>query len=152
MSSRFIDGVSWPGTYVLLSLFALGLPDAVSRPPVITEGSRPTEVSSYWMEDPDRDLGILEVYEHDLRYESVPDDLDAIVQLWLQGSITAGARVAWFGFEGSFDFDALLIRDIAPTIYAVADRTGVSTAFDDKYRRSIEWAARVESCRSQIVP
>ncbi|WP_405062219.1 hypothetical protein OG474_11410 [Kribbella sp. NBC_01505] len=148
---RLLEGLAWPGTYWLLSLFAVGTVEAVGTPPVVTEGSKPLKVSTYWLEDPDRDLGEREVYEHDLRYDVAPADVDVVVEAWLGAAITQGAEVAWFGFEGSFHFDNLLTRDIASSIYGVADRTGVYTALHRTYRVSAEWATRVEACRGRLI-
>lgn len=149
--NQLTEGLAWPGTYVILSLFAVGTPESVRLPPAVGDGSRPVKVSSYWLEDTDRDLGDREVYEHDLRYGDVPDDVGVVVEAWLAAAVGRGAEVAWFGFEGSFHFDHLLTRDIASSIYGVADRTGVYTALDDTYRASAEWTRQVEGCRGRLI-
>jgi hypothetical protein len=147
--SGFVDAVSsWSEAGVVLSLFLVGPLESVSRPPVVA-GS--VKVVSYYLEDPDRDLGPLEVYEHDLRFGVVPDDLERIVGLWLAAGIDGGAEVAWFGFEGSFHFEHLLTQDIADAVYGVADRTGVYLALDDARRESDEWAQQIRGCRQQLI-
>jgi hypothetical protein len=142
----FVEAVSWLGPGVLLSLFMVGSGEVVSRPPAVGR------VRSWRLEDPDRGLGDREVYEHDLSLDGVPGDLPVVVERWLVAAVEGGAEVAWFGFEGSFHFDHLLTRDIAPQLYGVADRTGVYLAVNDVQRRTIEWARRVEDCGQRLWP
>ena len=50
--------------------------------------------------------------------------------------------MAWFGFEGSFDFRYLLTAEISNQIYAVIDSEGVAIA-SDSMLSSNAWQGRV---------
>ena len=50
--------------------------------------------------------------------------------------------MAWFGFEGAFDFGCLLSAEIANQIYAVIDSEGVALASDSTLSSKV-WAERI---------
>jgi hypothetical protein len=62
----------------------------------------------------------------------------------------AGAELAWFGFEGSFNYEHLLTPDIARQIYAVVDSIGAATSLEDGSRDLPEWHERVGRARAQL--
>ena len=49
----------------------------------------------------------------------------------LRRAIECGAVVAWFGFEGSFDFDHLLTEGISAQVYAFAGSSEVAVSTDE---------------------
>lgn len=53
-------------------------------------------------------LAVRSCREYDLIYDEVPRDLDSILAARIAAAILAGADLAWFGFEGSFDFEHIL--------------------------------------------
>jgi len=139
------------GPDAVLSLFLVGDAESVSRPPRVSGPVPPREARSYHLDDPDRRLGSRAAYEHDLIFDRVPGDLELVVASCLRSAIDGGAQVAWFAFEGSFHFDHLLARDIAPQVYAVADRDGIHLALDDALRTGQTWAMEVEAVRTRLL-
>jgi hypothetical protein len=149
---KLLEAVSWSGSDVVLSLFEVGSIDSISRPPVLAGEAGAVTVVSFYLEDPDRDLGAArEVYEHDLTFAAVPDGFQTLVRRLLEAAIDGGAEVAWFGFEGSFSFEHLLTRDVASMVYGVADGAGVQLAFDDARRESSEWESQIALYRERFV-
>jgi hypothetical protein len=149
--SRLLEALTWLSPKVALCLFLVGDLNAVSRPPGVAGSAAPREVRSYHLEDPDRRLGIRETYEHDLIFDRVPSDLEFVVASWLRAAIHDGAQVAWFAFEGSFHFDHLLARDVAPQVFGVADGEGILLALDDDRRANETWALEVEAVRNRLM-
>ena len=76
---------------------------------------------------------------------SLPADLESVITAWLGASIKAGAAVAWFAFEGSFDFGHILTADVASQVYAVGDERGYELALDADVRHSRGWARELAS-------
>jgi hypothetical protein len=68
----------------------------------------------------------------------------------LHEAIGQGAIVAWFAFEGSFDFECLLTPEIAAQVYAVADNAGVAISSDAQLE-SEGWRARVAEARQRVL-
>ena len=99
-------------------------------------------VDTYVLDDEDNVLPGCRVIEYDFVYAKLPSNLEALLTRCLHAAQDAGAKVAWFGFEGSFNFGFLLTRAIAYQIYAVLDSEGVSLATDATLS-STAWAERV---------
>ena len=135
----------------MLSLFLVGEGESVSRPPEVAGPVVPREINSYYLEDPDRSLGVLVVYEHDFIFNGVPEDLEVIIVSCLCNAMDGGAQVAWFAFEGTFHFEHLLTRDIAGGVYAVADGEAVVLGLDDAVRASRSWALNVEAMGARLL-
>lgn len=83
----------------------------------------------------------------DLIYNEPPSHLAEVVTAWLPQALAAGAKLAWFAFEGSFDFEHVLTADIADQVYAVATREGVELALADEQREGATWPATLEAAR-----
>lgn len=146
---RLRSAVAWSGTDVTLSMFVVSRHPAVTLPePVGT--ARPHHVRTYELEDEDDVLGGRGVHEYDLVWQDIPAGLHQIVTAWLVAALEHGAVVAWFGFEGSFDFDHLLHPDIAGQIYAVAVGESVKLALDDEYRLSDDWRDLLAELRARV--
>lgn len=106
---------------------------------------------TYALED---EVGVLragQVYEYDLVWKDLPPDLDLIVTACLVSALEQGAVVAWFGFEGSFDFEHLLHSDVAGQIYAVAAGEAVRLALEDEYRLSDDWQRLLRELRDRVL-
>lgn len=86
--------------------------------------------------------------EYDLLFNEEPPDLEDVIKAWAQAALDAGAEVVWFGAEGSFHFDNILTRAVAPNIYAVGTAEGIwlgVTADDVSGTDRPEWAEKLES-------
>jgi hypothetical protein len=147
--STIEDALTWSGSGLTLSMFL------VHQSPVtecaMSHGSnRPKRVRRYELEDLDGVLRGRRVLEWDADFERMPARLDEYLTACLQEAREAGAEIAWFGFEGSFDFKFLLAGDIASQIYAVADDEGVSIA-TDAILRSDAWKSRVLRARQRTL-
>lgn len=148
--SSLEDALTWSGTEAALCLFMVW-PDRCNvgiRPP---EGvTQPRVVRTYELQDGDSVLGGKSTTEIDLIFSDVPEDIDAVVEGWLRSSIREGAQIAWFGFEGSFDFGHILSADIANQIYGVAYGSVVVLATDDQVRVSGDWADQLGIARQAL--
>jgi hypothetical protein len=148
--SRLTDALSWSGRDVTLIIFALWRSDpGVVHPPDGAHTS-PTRVRTYHMDDPDQYSIPLRCREYDLVFNQLPGDIPEIVTSWLAAMLRSGAEVAWFAFEGSFDFKHLLTADIANQVFAVADSAGISLALSDEYRESMTWADSVVAIKARL--
>lgn len=142
--------ISWSGTDVVLSLFvvwAIGANGEVVPP---SEPTQPRLVRTYALEDEGEILGGRRTSEIDLIFDDVPEDLDRLVEAWLTSSIRSGGAVAWFGFEGSFDFEHILTADVSDQVYGVAVPDFIALAMDDKRRTSDAWASQLADARRTL--
>lgn len=149
--SRFTDAVSWSGRGVTLSLFAVFPADGPSALPERAGGQVLAQaVRRYRLEDLDRRLGGRQCYEYDLAFDAVPPDTEALVSAWLGAALEAGAELAWFAFEGSFDFDHILTADVASQVFAVGSSAGIEVAIEDPVRTAAGWAAKIVAAREGV--
>jgi hypothetical protein len=102
----------------------------------------PIRTRTYALDDEDNVLSGRSVVEYDLVYNDVPPNLEVLLRRCLHAARASGAEVAWFGFEGSFDFGFLLSPEIANQIYAVIDSEGVALA-SDATLSSTAWVERI---------
>jgi hypothetical protein len=148
--TRVLDAIAWSGSGISLSLFAVFpvLPPPSWDPNV---GSASPRVRMLVLDDDARVLPSGAVVEYDLGFAGVPSDLANYLRECLKRVLRAGARVAWFGFEGSFDCEHVLTEDIADQIYAVGTATGqLWLALDDATILSPEWRESLALLRSQL--
>jgi hypothetical protein len=145
--SRLAQALSWSGKDVTMSLFVVahGDPAPAVQPP--SDSTRPLRTRQYRLVDDAARLDGRSVCEIDLVFDEVPVDLEGVVRGWLRAAVAAGGIVAWFGFEGSFDFEHVLTDDTASQVFAFADRQSEHLAIDDRYRDSQAWAAEVTRAR-----
>jgi len=149
--SRVVEAMSWSGSGVTLSLFAV----FETLPPADWDASVgsvvPRRRRMMILEDEERVLTSGAVVAYDLEFAAVPADLARYLREILTRVIRVGARVAWFGFEGSFDYQHLLTADIADQIYGVASSAGqLWLALDDATISSPEWRESLEQLRRQL--
>lgn len=148
--STIEEALRWSGSGATLSLFLIYGPGAA----VVCEMSHgqvcPKRVRSYELEDLAGVLGDRRVLECDAEFDRVPDALQAYLAACLEEARRRGAEIAWFAFEGSFDFEFLLTAEVASQIYALADKEGVSIATDDSIT-SAAWKTRVLQARERVV-
>lgn len=130
MMGTITNAISWSGSGVTLSMFVVSECDASLDPATMSLEPAPTRTRTYILEDEDNVLPGRLVTEYDLCFNEVPPSLDALLARCLDAARAAGARVAWFGFEGSFDFGFLLVAEVANLIYAVVDSEGMAIASD----------------------
>lgn len=145
--TKLLAALSWSGRDAMLSLF-VAFPRNGATHLVAPDGvSQPGSVRTYDLEDSDERLPALSFVEFDLTYNDPPPDLDLVVHGWLQAAMSAGASLAWFAFEGSFDFEHLLTPDIADQIYAVATPDDEALALVDELREGPDWVALLDAVR-----
>lgn len=145
--SRLLAALAWSGRDTMLSLF-VAFPRDGSRRLLQPNGvSTPRTVRIYEMENLDDRLPRLSFVEYDLTYDDPPSDLDLVVRGWLQAAVSAGASLAWFGFEGSFDLEHLLSPEVADQVYAVATAEGEELALDDERREGPDWPVSLGAAR-----
>jgi hypothetical protein len=147
---RLRAALVWSGSYATLSMFVITSADET---PELDPNHVPAAdlVRTYELED---EAGVLRgrsVYEYDLVWRKLPDDVTDIVEAWLTSALAHGVVMAWFGLEGSFDFGHLLSPDVASQVYAVADGEAVRIALDDEYRMSQDWARLLDELRGKLL-
>ena len=150
MIDRLRSAVCWSGTDVTLSMFLVSRTPEV---PALTPLGMSTagRLRAYELEDETGVLGGLHVYEFDFVFQEFPPDLDHFVTESLVAALKEGALVAWFGFEGSFDFEYLLHPEIARQVYAIAIGEVLRLALEDEYRSSPDWQQLLSRLRKHIV-
>lgn len=148
--SELLAALSWSGRDTMLSLFVAFRRDHPAHMPPPDGGSRPDTVRTYELEDLDRRLPGLSVVEYDLTFNAPPPDLELVIRGWLQVAIAGGASLAWFAFEGSFDFEHLLTPDIADQVYAVATPKGEELALVDEQREGSDWVTSLAAARVNL--
>jgi len=112
---------------------------------------KPEQLRTYTLDGEAGTLGTWHVYEYDLVWKELPRDLDRAVTQSLLSALKHGAIIAWFAFEGSFDFDHLLHPDVASQVYAVAAGEVVQLALDDDYRLGDDWRNLLAELRTRIL-
>jgi len=145
------DALSWSGSGATLSLFVVA--DRQPAPPLELSWRefQPTQVRTYNLDDTAALLGERYVFEYDATFGALPAPLSGYLDACLREAMHHGAEVAWFGFEGSFDFAYLLAPQIAPQIYGLADSQGVELALEDDVLMSEAWRTRVAEARIRIL-
>ncbi|WP_247046020.1 hypothetical protein [Arthrobacter rhizosphaerae] len=112
--------------------------------------TEPEAVRAYFLEDIDGLIHGRQCHEYDLIFDRVPSDLDSVLVSWIKSVIAAGAELAWFAFDGSFDFNHILTEDVARQVFAVGTNQGIELAVEDEYRRGSDWADRLSDVRDQL--
>ncbi|MBK6727212.1 MAG: hypothetical protein IPG63_08145 [Xanthomonadales bacterium] len=136
------DAIAWSGSGATLSMFVVSTESSLLDLAALPLEPAPTQTQTYVLDDEDDVLSERRVVEYDLSFRDVPPNIEALITRCLQAARAAGAEVAWFGFEGSFDFGYLLSPEIANQIYAVMDSEGVSLASDETLA-SDAWVHRI---------
>lgn len=139
---------SWSGAEITLSMFAVFGTDPKSELSFVLDPV-PIAIRKYLLED---DVGFLKgrvVWEYDFVFAKMPENLEKVLRESLETARAGGAHVAWFGFEGSFDYEFLLTPEIASQIYAIVDETGVRIASDDMLW-SEDWKNRLAHAGQSI--
>lgn len=144
------EALKWSGSGATLSMFVIGRPNAAPELEMSSGQSRPQQVLMYKLEDEAGILSGRQVIEYDAKFSDVPIELDRYLISCLHEALSRGGEVAWFAFEGSFDFDFLLAGDVASQIYALADAAGVVVATDDVLS-SETWRKRVVQARDCVL-
>lgn len=148
--TRLTDAIAWSGRDVTFSLFVAFPSRTTQLVPAPAQIPAAQLIKHYDLEDVDHHLRGRSCCEYDLIYDEVPPDLESIVVSWISTALSAGADFAWFGFEGSFDFEHILTSDVANQLFAVGIPEGIQLAIDDQYREGPEWAALVGSMRDRL--
>lgn len=145
------DALLWSGSGATLSLFLITASELVPRLELSWKEYRPTRIRTYSLEDEAGVLGGRRVIEYDALFNKLPPNLDRYLTSCLYEAMSQGAEAAWFGFEGSFDFEYLLAPEIALQIYALADSAGVAVAVEGDVLGSDAWRERVVEARNRIM-
>lgn len=136
------DALAWSGSGATLSMFVVSQGSSLLDPAALSLESTPTQTRTYILDDEDNVLSGRRVVEYDFVFAEVPSNIDSLLTRCLHAARASGAEVAWFGFEGSFDFGCLLTAEIANQIYAVMDSEGVALA-SDATLSSKAWQERI---------
>lgn len=81
--SRLHDVVSWSGTDATLIIFVGWRAGHGPALPPLGSGTAPQSVRTYPLEDLEHRLTDTELYEYDLVFAQLPDDLETVVRAWL---------------------------------------------------------------------
>ncbi|MEU8285908.1 hypothetical protein AB0C01_16395 [Micromonospora sp. NPDC048905] len=140
MTAELASGLRFAAQPVV-SVFVPGVPAEV---PEFADGDVvPIEVLTYSLE---RDDPYACVTEYDLVFDELPPLLHPYLAHCLRVACAAGDTVVWLGFEGSFDFDQLLIETLAPQVYGVCAPGGEPVVAKDlSVLRTPEWRAVIAS-------
>lgn len=147
MMSRLLAALTWSGTDATMSMFAIFRKPVAFAHASTNLNSAPERWRAYEMSDEAGILGGRYCYEYDLTWEKLPHDIEGIVREYLQAVLGAGAVVAWFGFEGSFDFEYILHPAVADQIYGAAGFDMLRLALHDEVRAGLEWRNFVDRLR-----
>lgn len=143
------DGLMWPGSYAMLSLYAVFAGSSTFDPKAIPLEPQPRKVSSFELEDETGALPGRRVFVYDFVYPQVPEPLAHVLEACLTAARNAGAEVAWFAFEAAFHFEDVLTASVANQVYAVVDSEGVAIATDTTLL-SAEWAEHLARVRERV--
>ena len=135
------NALTWSGSGATLSMFVVSKGRSLLEL-VLSLEPAPIRTRMYTLDDEDNVLSGQSVFEYDFVFTEVPSNLDAVLTQCLRAARAAGAEVAWFGFEGSFDFGCLLTEETANQTYAVADSEGMALASDATLSSKV-WQERV---------
>lgn len=136
------NALTWSGSSATLSMFVVSSHEAfVDFTGILMEAEAP-QIKVYPLDDEDNVLQGGRVVEYDLLFSKLPTHLNSLLTQCLDAARASGAKVAWFGFEGSFDFDCLLTAEIANQIYAVMDSEGTALT-SDAALSSAPWQERI---------
>ncbi|MFI6925930.1 hypothetical protein ACIBIZ_38755 [Nonomuraea spiralis] len=84
------------------------------------------------------------VFEYDLIFDAVPEDLEAYLKACLDRACE-GAVVAWLAFEGSFSYDYLLAPEVASQVYGVcAPGAPAELALEEEVLTSERWRTALQ--------
>lgn len=147
---RLIEAVSWSGTEVTLSMFGGPRRDAADSHLGRPRAAAPARAHVRPPRRGGRHRGWDRPRARPHVDGTLPDDLPGIVRRCIEAALSQGSPAVWFGFEGSFDFDHLLSRDIAEQIYAVGSADGVELALADEHRGSERWRERLDAVRQYL--
>lgn len=149
------DALAWSGSGATLSMFVVSKGSALLDLATLSLEPAPIRTRTYALDDEGNVLFGRSVVEYDLAYAEVPPNLEVLLTRCLHAARAAGAEVAWFGFEGAFDFGCLLSPEIANQIYAVIDSEGLALASDSTLS-SKAWVERIvragERARGRSAP
>ena len=134
----------------MLSLFVVWAAADRSELVVSPAPTPPRLVRSYDLPDERGYLNGRATSEFDLIFDSVPADLDQVVEAWLIAATRAGGLLAWFGFEGSFSFEYLLTAEVADQIYGVAGQDFIVLATADDHRTGDGWVDELAVARREL--
>ena len=145
--SRVLDAITWSGVPVV-SLFVVS---ATDEPTIDFTGWPASDVRVYRLEDEAGVLAGRSTYAYDVSLESVPSQLDELLVGTLRQACAADHRVAWFAFEGSFDFGHLLTDDVADQVFGVCvGGREPEVALTDAVLGSEGWKAKTRLARSRL--
>jgi len=144
-----MDAISWSGSGVTISVFALI--DCGATPDFTMKSSYSPRVRSYVLERDGAEVELPEVIEYDLNFSSPPVGIGLYLESCLVSACDAGAAVAWLAFEGSFSYDHLLTHEVADQVYGVCARgERAHIVLDDDKLVGQEWRDTVGRYRIYV--
>jgi hypothetical protein len=148
--SSIRDAVCWSGPAVII-IFTLGrVEECLQRATFDFSGVRPKELDIFRMH-PDQGMKELIVWEYDLTFDDISQDLVPYLLQCLQKACTDADGVAWSAFEGAFHFDHLFTEDVAGQIYGYCMAGGDPVmTWDAETLKSDRWKRCISDVRSAV--
>ncbi|WP_440104827.1 hypothetical protein [Streptosporangium sp. H16] len=116
--STVADALTWDGVRCVISVFVVTVAKTAPRVDFRDGEVVPSAVRTYDLTADEDYLPGRHVFEYDLIFDDVPEELARYLEVCLRRACE-GAVVAWLGFEGSFNYDYLLVPEVADQIYGV---------------------------------
>jgi hypothetical protein len=153
--SRVIDAICWGGVCCTLDMYVVfqnKSNDWYAAKKFCLDSIRPINyVKPFELED---EIGVINgkyLFLYEIKLAVVPDKLDGYLRWCLVCASKNGADCCWFGFDGSFDFEHFLTKDIADQVYAICGNDGnPKIALDDDILLSGEWRETISKVRGDI--
>ncbi|MFD6425705.1 hypothetical protein [Streptomyces sp. NPDC060198] len=117
MKNEIEEAICWSGP-AALSIFVLD-PNENPVPESAFEfdGHMPSSVGTFRLKIDPQDKRFPEVWECDLTFESLPEDLAEFGEKCLRRATQQDSAVAWLAFEGIFNFDRIFSDTLFAQIY-----------------------------------
>ncbi len=112
------EALTWDGVRCVISVFVVTTAEAAPQVNFRDGEVTPSQVKVYDLTADEDYLPGRHVFEYDLIFDAVPEELEAYLEVCLRRACE-GAVVAWLAFEGSFSYDYLLAPEVAGQIYGI---------------------------------
>lgn len=140
--------LGWDDKHWILIAFVFDVGGRVTADQLAASASSPDRVEPYVLYGPtevaDKPSGIIEL---DFYFSTFPAPLDQTIQTISSEILALGGQFLWFGFEGTFHYENLLV---ARDVYAVSTRGGLAIASTEERRRSAKWESTLAGASVEI--
>jgi hypothetical protein len=136
---KVAEALTWDGVRCVISVFVVTTAKAALQADFRDGEIAPSQVKVYDLTADEDYLPGRHVFEYDLIFDTVPEELEAYLEACLHRACE-GAVVAWLAFEGSFSYDYLLAPEVADQIYGVCTPgTRAELALEEDVLASEQW-------------